>query len=176
MQNTTLFQLVLCVVQAQILLFLPMLCWLFGYVSGTQQQRPPCAETAKFSEKTKKGTRPELSSFRVTAVTLCDGLTVTLQHNRPVTSISGRQQPVTRRPSHPVTPVTGPGESVSPTIQSSFAQFPSHFLHLQCTTRTRKTAGLAYKQVQRRVKKGGKKFRKHQTYRNKFFFVICITF
>jgi len=53
-------------------------------------------------------------SFRVTAVTPCDGLTVTLQLNLAVTSAPDRHHPVTSRPSHPVTPVTGSRESVSP--------------------------------------------------------------
>jgi len=54
------------------------------------------------------------------AVTPCDGLTVTLHLNLAVTSAPDRHYPVTSKPSHPVTPVTGSGESVSPSRNGFF--------------------------------------------------------
>jgi len=77
----------------------------------------------KFGEKTKKGRSPKEFSFRVTAVTPCDGLTVTLQLDLAVTSTLDCHHPVTSRPSHPVMPVTGSGESVSPTSRNGFPDF-----------------------------------------------------
>ena len=148
MQNTTLFQLVLCVVQAcsgldsLVFAYVMLVVWLcFKYTTIEASMRRN-GEIRREKRRNKQVLKFQLQG---------DGRHTLWRVDRHPSTQPTRHQhlgpsaPVTCRPSHPVTPVTGPGESVSPTIQSSFAQFLSHFLHLQCTIRTRLRACLAYK-------------------------------
>ncbi len=175
MQNTPIFQLVLCIIQACLGLdsldfaYVMLVVWLcFRYTTLEASMR-------RNDEIRQRNTKSWKFSFRVTAVTLSDWQTVTLQLIRTVTSLSGRQHPwladrhtlwrpsppVTGRPSHPVTPVTGPGESVSPTFQKQFCSFLPTFSTFKYTIRPRFGRIWPINRSKEEWKRVGKSFRKH---------------
>jgi len=93
MQNTPIFQLVLCIIQACLGLdsldfaYVMLVVWLcFRYTTLEASMR-------RNDEIRQRNTKSWKFSFRVTAVTLSDWQTVTLQLIRTVTSLSGRQHP-----------------------------------------------------------------------------------
>jgi len=101
-------------------LVLPMLCWVvwlcFRY-TATEASMRRNGEIRRENEERNKSWIIQLQG---------DGRHTLWRVDRHPSTWLGRHQPprmsapVTCRPSHPVTPVTGSGESVSPTFSSSF--------------------------------------------------------